>query len=320
MNFQTVTTVSKWSPLLKHTLCTQDSDTLIIALPGQGYAHDKPLFYYLVSLAQTTGFDLFNISYGFQASKASFHKEELPILVLETNQALSTLDLTTYQRVIIIAKSLGTFLAQTLYEALIHLKPHLDIQQILLTPLSASTPNYYPVPTLVIYGTSDDLLDTAARTRVHLNATRTEAVKGADHSLLIGQITDDLSALTDVYGFMAEFLKNPKSDLGLTAKQNLYLTAVTPEDYPLLADTLIASDALYRPLMGDAFLKLAAKYRQTGPANPLHYWCIRTSKNAIGFVAFEGLTDSCAYLIGLYLLPDFIGQRIGTQEIGRAHV
>lgn len=99
--------------------------------------------------------------------------------------------------------------------------------------------------------------------------------------------------------------------LGLSAE------AAREEDWPKLAMTLEAAHHLYSPMMGDAFLKLAQKYRESGPPNPENYWCIYWKSDYVGFLAYEVLGPTDAYLIGLYLLPEFRGLHLGSTMLLR---
>lgn len=312
MNFSEISVPSHWLNPLKHPWLDKGSSTLLITVPGANYTAEKPLFYYLNGLADTEKFDLMHLRYGFQVTGEKIPlAEAVAILEGEVLQPLSHLPMDRYQRVIIVAKSMGTGLMEPLITCIRANWPHVELRQVLLTPLSQTSMATSLCPTLAVYGTADKLLNEAGRAMCHLNAQHCIVVEGGDHSLITGCLEVDLDALKYIYIAIKAFILASMPLDTLTLKQS------TKADWPLLAKALEAAHPLYSPVMGDAFLKLAQRYHHSGPPNPLDYWCIEVCGEFAGFMAFEMLSESCAYLIGLYLLPHRRSKGVGQRVIKR---
>lgn len=314
MNFSEIVVPSHWLAGLKHPWLDNGSRTLLITLPGANYTAEKPLFYYLNSLANTEKLDLMHLRYGFQVTGEKVQlAEAIALLKGEVLLPMAQLPMDRYQQVIIVAKSMGTGLVESLITWIRANWPQAEHRLVLLTPLSQTAQATTLCPTLAVYGTSDDLLNEDGRTICHLNAHYCMSIAGADHSLNTGCIEVDLDALKAVYIAIKAFI------LEAVPLETLNLKQCTEADWPLLASALEAAHPLYTPVMGDAFLKLAQRYRHNGPPKPMDYWCIEvsgevtgvTSGAFAGFMAFELLSESSAYLIGLYLLPSQRSRGVG---------
>jgi predicted alpha/beta-hydrolase family hydrolase len=115
------------------------SDQLAVLLPGLGYTLDMPLFYYAENLLQERGWHVLRVEYAYN-TRPEF--QTLPklerdrwILADTTAAWRAGLSQRTYERVVLIGKSLGT-LAMGHLLTLADLPP--NVGAVWLTPLLAT--------------------------------------------------------------------------------------------------------------------------------------------------------------------------------------
>ncbi len=288
--------------------------SVLITLPGKNYHRDKPLFYYLEGLTHDENMALYHLSY----PKHTFDVEDFPEIILHLKSEIQGIlsDNAPQQEglakveVLIVAKSIGTVLLKWLAPWILKTYPGVALKQILITPITqALCETCFDIPTLAIYGSCDDLLDKPSRALFQLNAQVCVEISGANHSLTIGHLEQDLNALVKVYGAMTAFIRKDLNDT-LTFKP-----AKGKDDWQILVEALMSAHPLYEPYMGDAFVKLAARYRENGPSEPDNYHLIYYNQTPIGFCAFESVTEDTVYLIGLYLLSEFKGRGLGARTL-----
>ncbi|MDO5559810.1 MAG: alpha/beta hydrolase [Oscillospiraceae bacterium] len=88
------------------------SKYLAVVFPGIGYNTDKPLLYYAAKLALNKGYDIFNIQYHDMPQKIRGNAEMMrisaDIAYEQVKEQLCSTDLNKYDKILFIAKSLGT--------------------------------------------------------------------------------------------------------------------------------------------------------------------------------------------------------------------
>lgn len=155
MNFTKIETTSKWKNNLKHVYIVQNSQTLLVTLPGYAYESVAPLLYYAGNVAMEEGCDVLCIEYGYQKKQVDIDvKKELGDLIKETKEAIDKSLQNKYKNIIFIGKSLGTFIMNELREEY----PEKNTSYIYLTPVDRSIPKKCSNDTLVVFGSRDSQL------------------------------------------------------------------------------------------------------------------------------------------------------------------
>jgi predicted alpha/beta-hydrolase family hydrolase len=189
-------------------------DHLAVLLPGFGYTLDMPLFYYAENLLLERGWDVLRVEYAYN-ERLEFQNlpkpEQNRWLLTDTTAAWRAgLGQRTYERVVLIGKSLGTL-------AMGHLltlpDPHPTVGAVWLTPLLTQERlrqqiQQYGGPSLFVIGTADPHFDPVLLEKMQV-ATIGEAVvvKNADHGMDIpGDPIASIRAVERVVETLGRFL------------------------------------------------------------------------------------------------------------------
>ena len=189
-------------------------DCLAVLLPGIAYTLDMPLFYYAEHLLLGRGWDVLRVEYAYNQRPEfqTLSKPERNTWLLEDTTAAwrAGLGLRTYERVVLIGKSLGTL-------AMGHLLKMADapptVGAIWLTPLLADERlrqqiAQYGGPSLFVIGTADPHFDPVVLEKMQV-ATVGEAVivRNADHGMDIpGDPIGSVRAVERVVEALSRFL------------------------------------------------------------------------------------------------------------------
>jgi pimeloyl-ACP methyl ester carboxylesterase len=171
------------------------SRDLIVMLPGRGYTIDHPLFHYLAQIAVQRGIDAFGVQYSFQATGEDFKMDEMTALSIDVVSAVGAFMIhRKYNRIIVVAKSLGTAIMTALDDIL----PTVTAR-IMLTPIPGMEPAR-PAPMLSVVGTADPFYrGLQAAIASPAKDIQWHVVEGANHAL---EYDDDwrssLGAMLDV--------------------------------------------------------------------------------------------------------------------------
>lgn len=126
---------------------------LMVLFPGMGYTCDKPLLHYAKAYGFLYGYDILCINYG----KMTFDKSKVLSSIAPAyeiaKEALNMINLTNYEKIIFISKSLGTVVAGQLSK-----EYTMDIQNIFLTPLKETIPYMENSEDVTISGDHDPML------------------------------------------------------------------------------------------------------------------------------------------------------------------
>ncbi len=79
---------SYWEIMIKNEYIMQDSETLVVLLPGNRYTHMAPILYYSYNIALQLGFDVLAIDYGFQKTEKDFLYEQKNHVISESKEAM----------------------------------------------------------------------------------------------------------------------------------------------------------------------------------------------------------------------------------------
>ena len=206
---------SMWKCRTNNKLTCNDSENLVIILPGLGYTLDKALLDYSKQLALDLKFDCLGIEYGFQVSRESFDRHDendIRELFLESLDVIfSTLEFKRgkYKNIVIIGKSLGTVLQNKIGEEI--KKFHdIDVRNIYLTPINETLKRELNKGSLIITGTKDALIssDNLEKIRESEDYTILE-MEDAGHSLCIkGNVLKSIKALEIIIENIKDYLEN----------------------------------------------------------------------------------------------------------------
>ena len=189
-------------------------DHLAVLLPGYGYTLDMPLFYYAEHLLLERGWDVLRVEYAYN-TRPEFQTLPKPErdrwLLADTTAAWrAALGLRTYERVVLIGKSLGT---RAMGYLLTVADPHPNVGAVWLTPLLGEEQlrkqiQQYGGPSLFVIGTADPHFDPVVLEKMQV-ATIGEAVvvRNADHGMDIpGDPIASVRAIERVVEALGRFL------------------------------------------------------------------------------------------------------------------
>jgi predicted alpha/beta-hydrolase family hydrolase len=189
-------------------------DRLAVLLPGFGYTLDMPLFYYAGNLLLERGWDVLRVEYSYN-TRPEFQTLPEPErgqwLLADTMAAWrAALDQRTYERVVLIGKSLGTL---AMGHLLTMSDPPPDVGAVWLTPLLGRERLrqqilQYGGPSLFVIGTADPHFDPVVLEKMQV-ATTGEAVvvRNADHGIDIpGDPIASVRAVERVVEALGRFL------------------------------------------------------------------------------------------------------------------
>ena len=163
---------------------------LAMLLPGFGYTLDMPLFYYAENMLLERGWDVLRVEYAYnlrpQFQTASDQERERWLLADVTAAWHAGLEQGTYERILLIGKSLGTL---AMGHLLTMTDPPPTVGAVWLTPMLAEDRlrqqiRRYGGPSLFVIGTVDPHFDPEVLNDMRA-ATNGEAVvvEGADHGM-----------------------------------------------------------------------------------------------------------------------------------------
>ena len=126
---------------------------LAVFFPGIGYTVDKPLLHYSRRIAQDLGYDIRLLTYsgfpkGVKGDRAKM-VESYNIALAQSREMLTGIDLTQYEDVLFVGKSIGTIIA-----AQIASESPVTVRLILYTPLEDTF--LFPVEKAIVFTGSAD--------------------------------------------------------------------------------------------------------------------------------------------------------------------
>lgn len=208
MEFTKIITNSKWKENLIHEYIVQGSDTLVVTLPGYAYDSLAPLLYYTGNATFENGCDLLCIEYGYRKKQVDISLEdELKILAEETKEAIDKALDNGYKGLILVGKSLGTFIMNEIRDSF----KQVDTFCIYMTPTDKSIPKTFNQNSLVIYGTGDKSL---SKENMELIKSRNDLeymeVPDADHSLEYDDTARTIETHLEIIKRCGEFINESK--------------------------------------------------------------------------------------------------------------
>lgn len=151
---------------------------LMVLFPGMGYTCDKPLLHYAKAYGFLYGYDILCINYG----KMTFDKSKVLSSIAPAyeiaKEALNMINITNYEKIIFISKSLGTVVAGQLSK-----EYAMDIQNIFLTPLKETIPYMENNEDVTISGDHDPMLSSDDLQLIQEQPITSFVFPNANHSL-----------------------------------------------------------------------------------------------------------------------------------------
>ena len=181
-------------------------EKLAIIFPGIGYHSDKPLLYYSRKLAKERGYEeIISLKYSYTGRNIRGNKEKMQevfeILYQQAEKQLERIDLSKYDEILFISKSVGTAISSAYVQ-----KYKIRCKQILYTPLE-ETYKFEHSDAIAFLGTIDPWSNTA---NVEMLSKKQNVpiymYENADHSLETGNIIEDIKTLEDVMKKTKEYL------------------------------------------------------------------------------------------------------------------
>ena len=185
-----------------------DSPYIAILFPGVGYTTHKPLLYYSAKLMQSYGYKPCYLSYESMPKYVGSDKELMREAVMagyaDIEKTLEGLNLSEYERVIFIGKSIGTIIAAK-YAG----EHNIDAVQIWYTPL-IDTFSYTGDSnrTVAFIGDKDQWSDVDKIKRTAKEkGIKLYSYPGCNHSLEGTDVFNNMDVLKDVMRRTDEFVK-----------------------------------------------------------------------------------------------------------------
>lgn len=192
----TIETSSKWIAKLHHDYFKNQSEVLVITLPGFKYTQDSPIFHYLTTLFLELNVDLLCVKYGCQYSFETFVLlEEVATIEQEIMAVVNQLELAKYKKIIVIGKSLGTRFVPALEKHISEVNGKAELQLIYLTPTDMTLPQTLNQNMYFVMGSKDGLLSEEYRIRIQDSVSTCSIFEGANHSLEVGDVIGDIEMM-----------------------------------------------------------------------------------------------------------------------------
>lgn len=172
---------------------------LAILFPGIGYHCDKPLLYYTKKILKNEGYQIHEIHFSnldFDLNKSK------DMAYMQANKQIKDLNLDSYQSVIFVSKSIGTYCAAKLAN-----EYHLN-SNIYFTPLDF-TLDFLNVGDLVYSGTKDQWANyTNIEHYCIYHLIEFHSIQDGNHSLETGNIQLDIENLKTIMQRVASYIHN----------------------------------------------------------------------------------------------------------------
>lgn len=179
---------------------------LAVLFPGIGYSHNHPLLYYCRKRLQQAGFDVLPITYDQFSVHIKGNRQQImasgQIAGEQAMAQLAEVDLTSYEQVVFIAKSIGTIAAVKTAATM-----PVSIKHVLLTPLEETFQEEFE-DAIVFHGSQDPWAKTEIiKQACHDRKLPLMLIDKANHSLETGDVMQDLDILQAVMTMINAFLQ-----------------------------------------------------------------------------------------------------------------
>ena len=276
---------------------------LAVVFPGMGYTTERALLYYAGKVAEKCGYKRVSLNFseiGWSKEDLSDHKKIMEMLskcVKLVERDLSAYDLSQFDDILFISKSVGTVVAAAFAK-----RKRIKVKHIFFTPLKAIDKFIEENSGIVFYGNRDPISGVASIKdvcdRLHLEG---HLIKGGNHSLETDDIETDLDNLKQIILKVEDYLAdNNIYDFKVLARDG----AIVPiSDYRgkvlLIVNTATGCgftpqyeklESIYRSFRKDGFEILDFPCNQfdrqaPGNSNTIHSFC--AARYDISFTQFR---------------------------------
>ncbi|WP_034467780.1 alpha/beta fold hydrolase [Butyrivibrio proteoclasticus] len=184
------------------------SKKIAVIFPGIGYHTDKPLLYYAKKLAKQHDYEIIEIKYEFDQDVINVKHNEhnmhraVEEFYLQAVKQLSDVNISAYNDVLFVGKSIGTAVAGRLAQL-----KELSLKQIVFTPVKATFQYLVKENTLVFHGLDDPWCpNDLAQENADKVGYEYHTIEGANHSLETGDVCKDVENLQKIFERVAEFV------------------------------------------------------------------------------------------------------------------
>lgn len=86
-------------------------------------------------------------------------------------------------------------------------------------------------------------------------------------------------------------------------------------DCYILSDICLKTDPIYKDILPNAFKKQAKKFEEYGLPNNYDIFLINDQNNTIGFIGLKNLSKDIAYLVAIYIYPEYQHNGYGKNSL-----
>ena len=185
---------------------------LALILPGVGYNSNRPLLYFAKKIAAAFDYESLEVSY----KDIPFGLRDCPERLLAAEEEvcrqsydfLSSCDLSSFNKILFISKSIGTCAAASLSERLSEEGKISDFAHILYTPLEKTFDFGSLLRACAFGGSADPWIDIKVLEKLcKKTSVPLEVYDKANHSLETGDVLRDLTYLKDVMEKSRNFIE-----------------------------------------------------------------------------------------------------------------
>ena len=189
---------------------------LAVFFPGIGYTADKPLLHYCRKLVAENGYEILIISHSGFPEKIQGDREKMTesfnIALSQAEEMLSKIDLTRYEDILFVGKSIGTIVAAKIAS---ESSAKERIRFILYTPLDDTF--VFPLAESIAFTGSDDPWVGRKKSRIAELCKEKNIpchiIEGGNHSLECGDALRDIENIRFVMEETADFINNKAKGL-----------------------------------------------------------------------------------------------------------
>ena len=184
---------------------------LAVIFPGIGYTCKRPLLYYSASMAEELGYEVLRLDYGedihsFRGRDASDLKKIAASALRRSMTVLRKKDLSGYEDIVMISKSIGTLIAVKAADRL-----RIQARHFMITPIPDTIPWIRKTDCVFLSGTGDPYIpkETVLKAAAENPQKAMKIFKECNHSLeRPGDTAGNLKNLKKTVKLLKKYLKS----------------------------------------------------------------------------------------------------------------
>ena len=207
MNESSIEVKSHWGVKIRNEYIEQDSDVLVIILPGGRYTNFAPLLYYAYNASLQAGYDVLAIEYGFQKTDQNIIFDQITFnnTINETREAIEKCIIKKkYKKLLFIGKCIGTFIQNSLINEF----RNYEQKHVFLTPWPECIESILASDSMVIVGTDDNAFKEEHISKIKdAENVKVQIIEKANHDLEKDDFRESLRVLYEVTECIYDFIK-----------------------------------------------------------------------------------------------------------------